>query len=154
LLDGCVAKAGRPSGHHAMPGRLDLLGDFRFVSHLEPDGVTEIGRTHVAIAFGLFAMAGYTVVGKELSAGFDKRWIVWCARQAHHIGGDLTNLLGLQHVGKCGHFRNTGIRVDAVSDTMSDRLIDGIDVAAPEPFVVVEVRIAIPAGGTRAVAGR
>src|SRR5690606_27898513 len=66
-----------------------------------------------------------------------------------HYGVDL---IAAQYVSKCRHVRNPRLIVAGKADAMGDRGADILWRAAPQPFIVVEVRIAWRSCRARAMA--
>ena len=81
-------------------------------------------------------MAGRAVVLIDYRTSFDQRRILRCARQGHDVVHDLINLVTRQNVSECRHLRPTCIRVLFVADTVIDRGVDRLDIAAPQPVII------------------
>lgn len=63
-------------------------------------------------------------------------------RRAYHIGCDIADLLWFQHVDKSRHFGNAGVGIVLRAHTMTNGRQNVVDGTAPQPVVIVEVRIA------------
>src|SRR5690606_14683759 len=121
-----------PSLHDALP----IFGGFRPV---EPDGVRKIRRTQLWIALAGLAMAGRAVLGEDFGPGIRN---VAAGRQRQHVLHYGVDLIAAQYVSECRHFGDPRLVVACKADAMGDRGADILWRAAPQPFIVVEVRIA------------
>ncbi|MNH91597.1 hypothetical protein D3C73_441640 [compost metagenome] len=122
--------------------------------HLQPDGVGQVRSTQIAIALGIFAVAGRAVIHEDLLSGFDHRRIARLTGEADNIGRCLTYFVRLKHICKSGHLADTSIGIDSIANSMRNSLVDGIYAATPKPVIVVKVGITFTTGCTGSVTGR
>ena len=65
----------------------------------------------------------------------------------------IVELAAVERTGKGWHLAGPGIGISRLPDTMRQRIVDRLEIAAPQPVVVIQVGIAkfLTAAGSRAV---
>ena len=144
-----------PGGHHAAARVGDHLDDRGLVRAEQPDAVGEVGRAEFLVALAFGAMTDRAIVGVDLpcpprdpsraaSTG-------WRSRARNSATATISSRLSMPSRPKAGIWLSCALAWPERTPIL-DRLLDLVERAAPQPVIVVEVRIALGAAAARAVA--
>ena len=155
-LDGGVVKLAAPCGHHAAAAVDETFHDRLFVRSIKPNLIGQVGCTELTIAFAFRSVTDRAIVGEDLcSARQVGSRLGFETRQRANIVGDSRDFGGLQQaIAAEGRHRPLMAIVVSGAGAVPDGLGDVIQLAAPQPVVVVQVRISFGAAAPGAVTRR
>src|SRR5581483_7784497 len=155
-LDRGVVEPTVPGRHYPAAAVPQPLDNGRLVGTVEPHRVGQVGRAHGAAAVSVGAVTGGAGRGENLLSGDQIGALV--GRQpggGTHVIRHHVDLGALEHAvaAERRHRHRRAALVVAGAHAVADGERDVVELAAPQPVVVVEIGIALGAAAAGAVAG-
>jgi hypothetical protein len=138
-LDGDRVQTRAPGGHHAIAGVGHGFGQRGAIAAIEPDRVAQLRRADHAVALAIRAVADHAVLGEDLRAALCRSARLFLPADDADMADHILHLRRRQDAVA----PKAGIWLMRVASSpggaVLQRLVDGGDIAAPQPVIVVEV---------------
>ncbi len=143
LLCRSLAQSRLPGWHHALSWLVDLGNDIGMLAAIEPKGVRKARGTDFADTLSLVAMAGSTVVGKNSRTPCSRFSIKLLAGDLADMPGNIRYFLTGQYFvhSISRHVGNACVIVAGMADAVLKGCINILNLAAPNPVIVIEIGI-------------
>ena len=153
-LDRYRVEPSAPGGHHAVAGVRDLRGQRRAIAAIEPDRIGQIGRAEFAFPLGIGPVTDRAIGSEYRCTAAGRSACLVLSRDGPDIGYDVCHRARIENpvATEGGHLRLRVLVMAGLANTVGQRVFDRLEIAAPQPVIVIEIGIALAARRTRAVA--